>query len=274
MERMPEEMLDHYGRDFDEDQRITQGLGQLELERTREIVRRHLPAGPLRVIDVGGATGVHAAWLAGDGHRVHVVDAVPRHVEQARQRAPRRGGITAELGDARQLAAADASFDAALLLGPLYHLTERGDRVQALSEAGRVVRPGGAVFVAAISRFASLFDGLSKEALFDEDFLAVVRRDLHDGQHRNPLRLPKWFTTAYFHHPDGLRAEIGDAGLELVELVGVEGMAGWLLPLGERWDDPADRDRILWSARVIEAESSLLGLSPHLIAVARRPGPD
>src|SRR5262245_40081960 len=158
-----EEILCHYDREFDEESRITRGMGELELLRTREIVRRNLPDGPLRIIDVGGGTGVHAAWLAEDGHEVHLVDPVPRHVERARRLTPERGRITAELGDARDLrAAGDAAYDAALLLGPLYHLTERDERIAALREAARVVRPGGQVFAAAISRFASLFDGLSR----------------------------------------------------------------------------------------------------------------
>jgi SAM-dependent methyltransferase len=266
-EPFPEEISKHYDRETDEAQRITQGLRQLELLRTREIVRRHLPPGPQRVLDVGGGSGVHAAWLAGDGHHVHLIDRVPRHVEQAAQ-----AGITAELGDARNLRFATASFDAVLLLGPLYHLTDHDDRVRALREAARVVLPDGVVFAAAISRFASLLDGLAREFLFDPDFRPIVERDLRDGQHRNPQHRPRWFTTAYFHHPEDLRAELGRAGLEVVELVGVEGLAGSLPQLERRWQDSADRELIVWSARVVEAEPSLLGLSGHLLAVARPAG--
>jgi len=170
MERLPDEIVEHYEREVDEGRRITQGMGRLELLRTREIVRRHLAPGPLRILDVGGGTGVHADWLAGDGHRVHVIDPVPRHVEQVRGRDAGDRRVTAALGDARDLPAAADGFDAVLLLGPLYHLTERADRVRALQEAARVAGPGGVVFAAAISRFASLFDGLARSFLFDPDF--------------------------------------------------------------------------------------------------------
>jgi SAM-dependent methyltransferase len=267
VERFPEEIVEHYDHEIDEAQRITRGLPQLELLRTREIVRRHLLPGRQRILDVGGGTGVHAAWLAGDGHQVHLIDPVPRHVEQARQ-----GGITADLGDARDLRFASTSFDAVLLLGPLYHLTDGDDRVRALREAARVAGPDGVVFAAAITRFASLFDGLARELLFDPDFRPIVERDLREGQHRNPQRRPRWFTTAYFHHPEELRAELERADLEIVELVGVEGLAGWLPQLGRRWQDAADRELIMWSARVVETEPSLLGLSSHLLAVARPAG--
>jgi ubiquinone/menaquinone biosynthesis C-methylase UbiE len=270
VEQPPDEIRDHYERQIDESARITRGLAQLELYRTREIIRRHLPAPPLRVLDVGGAAGVHAAWLAEDGHHVHVVDLFPHHVDQARRLTPSRGSVTAEVGDARELTADDQSFDAVLVLGPLYHLVEEEDRVGALREAGRVVRRGGPVFGAGISRFASLFDGLAREFLFDPDFRAIVEGDLRDGQHRNPERRPHWFTNAYFHHPDELGHEARAAGLEVVELLGVEGLAGWL-PLSDRWAEPFDRETILLSARAIEAEPSLRGLSAHLLLVARRP---
>jgi ubiquinone/menaquinone biosynthesis C-methylase UbiE len=270
--RPPEEVLRHYRDEIDESQRLTRGLGQLELLRTREIVRRHLPDGPLRVLDVGGATGVHAAWLAEDGHRVHVVDPVATQVAQVLESPGARAGhITAEVGDARQLAFDQATFDAVLLLGPLYHLTGRKDRLTALVEARRVVRPGGTVFAAAISRFASLFDGLARGFLFDPGFGDIVQRDLRDGQHRNPTGHPQWFTTAYFHHPDELEEELRTSGLRIREVLGVEGLAGWLGHLAGRWTDPAAREVILRSARAVEAEACLRGLSSHLLGVAARP---
>jgi SAM-dependent methyltransferase len=157
-------------------------------------------------------------------------------------------------------------------LGPLYHLQAQADRVQVLREASRVVRPGGIVAAAAISRFASLFDGLAREFLFEPDFRDVVERDLRDGCHTNPERRPHWFTTAYFHRPDELTTEVALAGLVPVETVGVEGLAGWLPHLAPRWADDIDRQVILAAAHLVEAEPSVLGLSAHLLAVAQRPG--
>jgi SAM-dependent methyltransferase len=261
-------VIRHYEDEIREEDRITLGFDRLELVRTQEILRRHLPAAPAEILDVGGATGVHAEWLAADGHRVHIVDLTPRHVEKARADLGALG-VTAELGDARHLASADASFDVVLLFGPLYHLVDRDERVGALREARRVVRTGGIVAVAAVNRFASLFEGLNHGFLFEPDFRAIVERDLRDGCHENPEHHPHWFTTAFFHRPEELRTEIDDAGLDLVELVGVEGMAYWLRHLSERWETDDDREAMLFAARAVESEPSLLGLSPHLIAVAR-----
>lgn len=262
-------ILRHYEAIREED-RITAGLGQLELVRTQELLRRYLPPPPARVLDVGGGTGVHATWLAADGYEVHVVDLSPRHVDRVRVDLGSLG-VTAEVGDARDLAQPNGAFDVVLLFGPLYHLTERAARLRALREARRVTRPSGLIAAAAISRFASLFDGLARGFLFDFEFRRIVDQDLHYGQHRNPDNRPHWFTTAYFHHPQELFDEIKATELEVLELVGIEGLAGWLTHLAVRWDARADREAILYAARAIEGEPTLLGLSAHLLAVAQLP---
>jgi len=266
------DVLAYYGRGH-EAGRLLAGAGRLELARTQEIVRRHLPPPPARVLDVGGGAGVHASWLAAGGHRVHLVDPVELHVAQAVEAARATGiDLTAAVGDARALDVDDASADAVLLLGPLYHLVEREDRLAALREARRAAGHGAPVFVAAISRYASLFDGLVRGFFADPAFRANLARTLREGRHTNPTRQPDWFTTAYFHHPDELRDEVLAAGLDLVELVAVEGPAMVLGDLGERWDgDPEWRAAVLDVCRALEAEPSLLGSGGHLMAVARRP---
>jgi len=253
---MEREILDHYASGYEADRL---GGESLEFARTQEVLLRHLPAPPVAVLDVGGGPGRYARWLAGLGYRASLVDASPVHVELAVV-----AGVDAAVGDARALDAPDASADVVLLLGPMYHLTERGDRLDALREAARVVRPAGLVAVAGVSRFASLLDGFASGHHADARFRAIVERDLADGQHRNPDSVDDWFTTAYFHHPDGLRSEIAEAGLDVVDLVGLEGPA-WLFPRGAR--QPFETQ--LWAARAIESEPSLMGLSAHLLAMAR-----
>jgi SAM-dependent methyltransferase len=125
--------------------------GQLEFERTKEIILRDLPPLPAAVADIGGGPGAYACWLAQLGYRVVHRDLMPLHLEQLRRAAGAGQCIETAVADARQLDLAGASADTVLLLGPLYHLARRSDRLRALAEARRVVRPGGPVFAAAIS---------------------------------------------------------------------------------------------------------------------------
>jgi ubiquinone/menaquinone biosynthesis C-methylase UbiE len=252
--------------------RLAEGAGVLELVRTQALLQRYLPPAPAVVADVGGGPGRYAIWLGRLGYRVHLVDPVPLHIEQARDAVSRLGVAlaSAEVGDARSLRLADASVDAILLLGPLYHLPERPDRLQALAEARRVCRPGGVIIVAAISRFASTLDGLRGGYLEEPAFAAIAAGDLKDGRHHNPTGNPAYFTTAYFHHPNQLAEECAEAGLKHVATLAVEG-PGWLLSdLDVRLAAPRRREVLLAALASLEAEPTLLGVSAHLLAIARR----
>ena len=230
--------------------RLTAGGESLELVRTRELLQRFLPPARAAVLDVGGGAGVCAGWLAVKGYRVRLVDPMPLHVEQATAAAAAQPGhvFVAVLGEERRLEEADASYDAVLLLGPLYHLMERADRLRALGEARRVLRPCGVVCAVGISRFASLLDMMRQGLMGDAEAVAFVERDVREGQHRNPMleRYPGWFTTAYFHHPSELAEEVETAGFGLDGVFGVEGRGGFV---GEGWKDPDQRDSLLWAAR-------------------------
>lgn len=267
-----EDMAGFYARDLERD-RLARGDGALEFARTTTLLERYLPGPASDVIDVGGGPGRYALWLAARGYRVHLVDPVPLHVEQARSASasqPGKGLASAEIGDARELRLPDESADAVLLLGPLYHLPERDDRIRALSEARRVCRPGGVVIAAAISRFASAIDGLRGGYLTDSAFAGIVAGDLRDGRHRNPTGNPAYFTTAYFHRPEELAAEFDAAGLTHEETLAVEGIA-WLLPDLDQWlADDARRGVLLSMLAQLEAEPALMGASAHLLSVARR----
>jgi ubiquinone/menaquinone biosynthesis C-methylase UbiE len=254
-----------------EESRLEHGAFRLEELRTRELIGLHATPPPATVLDIGGAAGSYAFWLAELGYKVHLVDAVPRLVDEARRRDTRRL-VSCQVGDARELGFADDFADVVLLLGPLYHLVEAEDRHTALCEAARVLRPGGVLFAAGISRWASLLDGLARDLLGDPAFAKIVDRDLREGQHRNSTERLDYFTTSYFHRPEDLRAEVERAGLSVEALYGVEG-PGWILPdLAERWDDPARRDAILHVARVAGAEPALVASSAHLLVVAQRLG--
>ena len=269
---VPDEILDHYQQRYDEDARLGTGHGLLELERTRDVLSRFLPPAPAAVLDVGGATGVHAFWLADRGYEVRLFDPVPGHVERARRTSEARDAgprVEAASGDARKLPVEDGSADAVLLFGPLYHLTDRDDRLLVLREAARCLRPGGVVVAAAISRFASLFDGVARDLLADQVFRDIVSADLETGQHRNPTDDPEYFTTAFFHHPEELREEMLESGLSHETTIGVEGAFCLLPDLEERMRDADRRERLLWAARRVETEASMLGSSAHLLAVAR-----
>ncbi len=269
---MPEDrnlaaMRTYYERGEEEARLAVSAAGLLEFERTKEIVLRHLPSPPAVVADIGGGPGRYTHWLADLGYQVMHRDLMPLHVAQL-QRARGAGvRVDSAVADARDLDLADASVDAVLLLGPLYHLVQRRDRLAALAEAQRIARPGAPVFAAAITRWATRMDGVLRQRIYEripgvEAMMAPLERS-----GRMPPLHPGAFT-GYAHRPRQFRAELIASGLHLTDLVGVEGPAYLLGDLSERLADPEDRRVIMDTARVLERVPELLGIGPHLLATA------
>lgn len=265
-------ILGHYATGY-EAQRLASGPGQLERLRTEDLLARHLPPPPARVLDVGGGPGVYAASLASKGYDVTLIDIVPLHVEQAAETFARLNlaNAQARTGDARNLDVDEATQDVVLLMGPLYHLPERADRLRALREAWRVLRPGGVIAAVTISRYASLLDGMSRLLVRDPDFVKILRADLATGRHENPTDIAQYFTTAFFHNPDEVTTELRDAGFADVTLACIEGPFWCMSNFDEIWSDAALRALMLDCLRTIEGEGALLGASAHVFSTARKP---
>ena len=265
---LSKEILDFYN-DGKEVGRLSKGLGKLELMRIQELIERHFPPPPAVVFDIGGGPGVYSCWLAKSGYEVHLVDAAPFNVEQARkasQQQPSHPIASLKVGDARNLDYPDSSADAILLHGPLYHLTDRSDRLQAIRESKRILRPGGVLLAVAITSYSSTIVGLIHGWVWDADYFEMIRQELKTGQHRKPAN---WnvFTTAFFHHPDELKAELEDAGMIHQSTLGVQG-PGWMIPEFEKsMNDKKRREVVLKLARMMEKEPVM---SPHVVAVARK----
>jgi SAM-dependent methyltransferase len=255
----------YYEQNHAERDRLGRREGLIEFVRTKELLRRYLPKPPSAVIDVGGGTGIYAAWLASLGYDVHLVDIVPTHVREARQ----IGTFSAAVGDARALPYPDDSCDVTLLLGPLYHLLTGTERLQALCEAQRVVRPGGLIVTAYISRGAVAMDGFVKGWIDRPGVIHAVRDHVRQGA--SPEHSEGFGTIAYFHLPSEVRTELAAAGLDLVGFFGIEG-PGWVAPdFDDRWHMEDKRQVLLESALVCEEVPDLISLSPHLLAISRRP---
>jgi SAM-dependent methyltransferase len=262
-------MSEYYELGQEADRLAESAQGRLEFDRTKEIVLRSLPAAPATVADIGGGPGRYALWLADLGYRVIHRDLMPLHVSQVAAAAGSGSAIESGVADARQLDLTDASVDAVLLLGPLYHLEREPDRLQALREAGRIVRPGGMVFAAAISRWAARLDGILRLRLYDTypQMTAMVGL-LESTGVLEPL-YPGSFC-GYTHRPDQLRQEVLAVGLEVTDLVCVEGASFLLGDLADRMADPGAWRVVLDGARAHERVPELMGIGPHLLVTARR----
>lgn len=269
MNKIDSEIIEYYTTQS-ESERLN-GLS-IEKLRTQELISRHLPAGNLKILDIGGGAGVYSFWLSEMGHSVYLVDALDKHVQQAIEYS-KSSGIeleTIQVGDARNLAFDDESFDIVLILGPLYHLTEQTDRVQALLEASRVLKPNGLVITAVISRYASMMDGFHYDLIQDPEFIPIMNQDLTNGQHRG-IAGKHYFTTSYFHLPEDLESELLAAGFASIKLIAIESFADSIPDLEDKLSDKEYRSILFQTITTVEQDRSILGMSPHIMGIGVKP---
>ena len=155
---------------------------------------------------------------------------------------------------------------------PLYHLQEKEDRVKSIAEAKRVLRKGGVLLAATITRYASLFDGFWQGFIDDPAFENIVNQDIEDGNHFNPVNHPMYFTDAHFHTQKEIEEEFATAGLSKLNTIAIEGF-GWLTPnFTERWNDEDSRNKMLHYIKLTENDPVMIGISAHVMTIATKSG--
>lgn len=140
--------LDQFYRQYDEDARLTSQHGSVEFLTTLRYIEKYLRPG-MRLLEIGAATGRYSHHFARQGYRVDAVELLEHNIEIFQKNTLPGEAVSVTCANAVDLGAfASNTYDITLLLGPMYHLFTRKDQLRALSEAVRVTRPGGILFVA------------------------------------------------------------------------------------------------------------------------------
>lgn len=251
--------------------RLRKGLGLIEFERTKEILLETLPPAPAVIYDIGGGYGEYACWLAKLGYEVYLYDIAERNIKMARELEAETGGrlALAEVADARGIPRPDKSAGAILLFGPLYHITEYEERMLCLKECMRLLNPGGILYTANITCFATTLKYVARydtdPKLDDNEFYNALEATVKTGIHtKKPMGL------AYFHRPGEIKDELESAGFTAVDTRGVIGPCWLIRNLDEAWKNEHKRESIMRVVRLLEKEESLMGLSTHFITVSRK----
>ena len=259
--------------------RLERGLGIVEFHRTKEILSRYIDSGKV-IYDIGGGIGMYAAWLAKKGNEVHLIELAENAVEYAKANMMQDCHFIAETGNALQVDRPDESADVVLLMGPLYHLRDREERLQSLRESFRVLKKGGLMVAAGISKFSSMTWALSVygekrnenlvEFLDDPVFFDMIKGEMTTGNHIRPKEYPRFIAESYFTTSEEMQTEVSEVGFAVEKAIAVEGCI-WFTPhLAEKWEDEASRERLLDIVRITESEPEMTGMSPHFLVVARK----
>ena len=243
-------IADFYTRS-NEDTRLQIGLGPLEFERNKVLIGHYANGQPLQVADIGGGTGHYSSWLSTFGHRVSLVDPIPQHLAKAKRKP---GNFKCILAEARSLPFEDSSFDLVILHGPLYHLQDQADRLMAIKEARRIIRPGGIVLGFAITHAASTLAALHTGMIHNSRIFQMCRLELLSGEHNAPEGMNGILSSAHYHRPEELLEEFRSSAFSVNGLHAVEGMAWMDSNFFQSWTDPQKKKTLLELVRLTEQD--------------------
>ena len=245
-------------------------VNQLELDLTWRYLDKYLPPKGT-ILEIGAATGRYTLDLARRGYQVTAVDLSPMLLAKNRQLTADAGltnRVDFFVADARDLAPIRKhDFDVVLNMGPLYHLIEESDRLQALAESVDRLRPGGLMVTAFISRIG-IFGHLVKSLPGWIENEGNVRAHLDQG--RRPDGARRGGFRGYFARPEELEPLHTAVALETLVVAGIEPAIS---------ADDASYNRLEGEQRrrwldlffEISAEPSLVGASRHLLCIGRKP---
>ncbi|GAC1632628.1 MAG: methyltransferase domain-containing protein [Ktedonobacteraceae bacterium] len=269
---MPElSAIEHYYEDsYKEWQRLERH--RMEFAVTLRALHEYLPTTPQAVLDNGGGPGRYSLALSSRGHQVTLLDLSQYNLHFAQQKA-QEDKLTIHQyiqGNALNLPALwTASFDAVLLLGPLYHLLTESERRQAIREVWRVLRPGGLIFAVFITRYGALRDLAQNSPDLLLEMLAEWEEIIRTGIYRAGQGVG--FTDAYFAHPAEIEPLMEDTGFVMLDLIGCEGIIARIEELvnqltGAAWQSWVDLNYQLGH------QPSLYGASDHLLYIGKKYG--
>lgn len=248
----------HYNK-HPEDLRLLRRHGIVEFETTMHHLHRFLKPDDT-ILDIGAGTGRYTSALMAEGYKVKAVELVKRNIDVFLKREPTADVVQ---GDARNMPfIEDSTADVTLLLGPLYHLFGDDEKVKALSEAKRVTKPGGLIFVAYLMNEYSILS-----YCFDEDRIGelmekgFVDKEFHiqsqEGELYDYIRL------------DDINRLNEKAGLERVTIFSPDGAADYMRTRLNHMNDDTFA-RFIEYQKCISERPELIGAGSHTVDILRR----
>ncbi|RJE87664.1 class I SAM-dependent methyltransferase [Paenibacillus sp. 1011MAR3C5] len=237
---------------------------------------RYLPASG-HIADIGSGPGKYAIELARRGYRVGLADLIPRFVAEAREKAGAAGVDSRFSGFHVSNAAsldcfADESFDAAVMMGPLYHLQEQEERIQAIRELYRVTKPGGIVAAAFMPRVAFMQQSIRNPMQWKPNNRIDALMEFSQSGIFNHSEAGR-FTGVYFEKIERIIPQMEEEGFETLNLIGSDSFASALDHQAyEYWRDQGEEvyHQLMELVMELSMNPSMLGSSTHLLYIGRR----
>jgi ubiquinone/menaquinone biosynthesis C-methylase UbiE len=256
-------LLTDFYSNYDEDSRLRSRHGMVEFLTTMRYIEKYLKPG-MRILEIGAGTGRYSHASAQMGYAVDAVELVEHNIEIFRRNTRSDEQITVQQGDARDLSLfSDNTYDVTLLLGPMYHLFTTDDQKKALSEAIRVTKPGGTVYVAYCGNDATMVQFcFGRGMLREERYQKLVNMQTFKAA-SDPAEL------FMLYRREEIDALIGEFSVERLHFVGTDMATNYMRDCIDTMEDDLYQLYLKYHFSICE-RPDLVGASHHFLDVLRK----
>ena len=240
----------------------------IEFEITKRLLLRHLPKPPAKILDLGGGPGHYSFWLAKLGYSVTLFDLSEENIKFAREKdSYNKEHIEAYVvGNALDLRIIeDSKYDAVLIMGPLYHLTDITDRNRVVENALKVLKPDGIVASTFISVYAPIIDILKKYPEKTVGNIGTLLGYFSDGTN---VVSDDGFTTAYFSKVEEVEELMNSFKIKKLGCYTVESILGPYEEVLKKYPKEVFIECITLAMEFVE-DSHCIGCGEHLLYIAQ-----
>lgn len=255
-------VVEEFYRKVNEEERLADRPGQIEYATTMAYIHQYLKTG-MKIAEIGAGTGRYSLALAREGYQVDAVELVERNIQVFKSKLQGEEKIHILQGNAMNLSFfADESMDITLLLGPMYHLFTDKHKKKALSEALRITRPGGILFVAYCQNEATVLQYCFGQMTLWEDMRKGLLNDdfVWQANENDAFSLVR---------PADIKALTKDFSVEQLKLIATDGASRYLSNMLEQMEEKMYRKYLEYHFSICERED-LIGASNHVLDILRK----
>ncbi len=254
------DLISYYEQGTEKDRLTKDKSHSIEFITTTKYIEKYLKEND-KILEIGAGTGIYSLYYADKGYEVEAIELVQYNIEVFRACIKNNMNINVRQGNALDLSIyEDNTFDITLVLGPLYHLYTEEDNKKAISEAIRVTKKNGHIFIAYLTNGSIILNwGLKKGNLlelkrtFDEDYRS--------------LKLPEEVFTAFY--VDEFEKMMEGFNCEFIKDVATDGIAN---PFREYINELSNEEFAIWLDYHMKTceRRDIQGYSSHMLYICKK----